>query len=61
MKTIRILILEDDLRTLSILMNGLHALEEYLLDSGIELSLMQMSEYGQVKKYLGEVENGDFT
>jgi len=60
MKTKRILILEDDLKTLSALFEGLYRLEEKLLKKGVDLSFALMSEYSQVEKYLSCVSRNDF-
>lgn len=50
MRTIRILILEDDLRALSFLINRLGKLEE-TLDSA-DFSITVLSEYTQVEEYI---------
>jgi hypothetical protein len=60
MTTKRIIILEDDLKTLSFLMAGLYKLEEELMKKGIDLSTMLMSESGQVEKYLSDIKSEDF-
>jgi deoxyribodipyrimidine photolyase len=60
MTTKNILILEDDLKTLSFLYKGLYELEEKLMKRGVDLSLVQMSEFGQVEKYLEDVNREDF-
>ena len=53
MRTIRILILEDDLETLSKLLSGLHRLEELLVSSHkIDLAITVLSEYTQVEDYI---------
>lgn len=48
MKTYRVLILEDDLLTLSKLMEGLQRLED---SKGIEIAVTVLSEYTQVEEY----------
>ncbi len=50
MRTVRILILEDDLRALSFLINRLGKLEE-TLDS-IDFAITVLSEYTQVEEYI---------
>jgi hypothetical protein len=50
---IRILILEDDLETLSVLMKGLYRLE--LKYQGILISPLVFSEYNQVEKYVNKM------
>ena len=50
MKTIRILILEDDLETLSVLLNRLHDLEEKIAPVMIAVAIL--SEYTQVEDYI---------
>lgn len=60
METKRILILEDDIKTLAVLMNGLRGLEEKLVKENINLSLMLLSEYTQVEKYLNNSSSNDF-
>jgi hypothetical protein len=60
MSTKRILILEDDLRTLEVLMRELASLEGRLSKQGVDLSVMVMSEYTQVEKYLESVSSEDF-
>ena len=62
MKTIRILILEDDLETLSLLLKKLHLLEEKLLknDSPNDFSVVTLSEYTQVEELINKSDNLDF-
>jgi hypothetical protein len=50
---IRIIILEDDLETLSVLMKGLYRLE--LKYQGILISPLVFSEYNQVEKYVNKM------
>lgn len=50
MKTTRILILEDDLRALSFLLNRIGQLEERL--AGIDIAVTVLSEYTQVEEYI---------
>jgi len=53
--TIRILILEDDLETLSVLMKNLYILENNL--PNIPLPVTVFSEYTQVEDYLNKTDN----
>lgn len=50
MRTIRILLLEDDLRTISVLANRLSALEEGRDDFDIALTVL--AEYSQIEEYI---------
>ncbi len=50
MKTIRILILEDDIRALSFLINRINKLEEK--SSGLDIALTIISESSQVEEYI---------
>lgn len=54
MKLIRILILEDDLKTLSKLLNALHQLEEELINApdNKDIAVTVLSEYTQVEQYI---------
>lgn len=52
---IRILILEDDLETLSVLMKGLYILEAKY--KGILISTIVFSEYNQVEKYVNKMDD----
>lgn len=60
MKTVRILILEDDLETLSVLLNKLYLLERELEESTLPrvFSLVTLSEYTQVEEYINK--NAEF-
>ncbi len=49
MKTTRILILEDDLETLSVLLRKLHELEE---ETASVISVVTLSEYTQVEEFI---------
>lgn len=60
MKTIRILILEDDLKTLSVITGGLFELEESLLDEQIDFAVTVLSEYTSVEAYLNQLKNPNF-
>ena len=60
MKTIRILILEDDLKTLSVIMDGLFRLEESLVDRQIDFAVTVFSEYTQVQGYLNQIQEPNF-
>lgn len=52
MKTIRILILEDDIKTLSLLLNRLEIFEEY--GSNFDIAVTVLSEYTQVEEYINK-------
>ena len=54
MKTIRILILEDDIRTLSFLTNRISSLEQNAKDFDIALTIL--SEYTQVEEYINNTQ-----
>ena len=62
MRTIRILILEDDLETLSLLLKKLYLLEEKSADSGspVEFSTVTLSEYTQVEELINKSRDLDF-
>lgn len=60
MKTIRILVLEDDLKTLSVIMDGLFRLEESLIDKRIDFAITVFSEYTQVQDYLNQIAEPNF-
>lgn len=62
MKTIRILILEDDLETLSLLLKKLHLLEEKLTNSASpkDFSVVTLSEHTQVEEFINKSKNLDF-
>lgn len=51
-KTVRILLLEDDLETVSVLAKKISELEQELLDSGTDIALTVLSEYTQVERYI---------
>jgi len=58
MKLIRILILEDDLETLSILLKKLSILEKQ--DYAFRFSVIVLSEYTQVEEYVNNKKDNDF-
>ena len=62
MRTIRVLILEDDLETLSLLLKKLYLLEEKSADSGspVEFSTVTLSEYTQVEELINKSRDLDF-
>jgi len=60
LKTIRVLILEDDLKTLAIIMDGLFKLEESLIDRHIDFAVTVFSEYSQVEDYLNQIQEPNF-
>ncbi len=57
-KTIRILILEDDLETLSVLMKNLFVLEENL--PYLSFAVTVFSEYNQVEDYVNKIIKPNF-
>jgi len=59
MKTTRVLILEDDLKTLSVIMDGLFELEEELY-SKTDFAVTVFSEYTQVEDYVNKLDKSDF-
>lgn len=60
MKTLRILILEDDLKTLSVITGGLFDLEESLFDDRINFAITIFSEYTEVENYLNQIQEPNF-
>lgn len=62
MKTIRILILEDDLETLSLILKKLHLLEEELehVELPKDFSVVTLSEYTQVEEFINKSDKLDF-
>jgi len=60
MKTIRILILEDDLETLTKIMEGLTKLENSMIGERFDFALTIFSEYTQVEDYLNHIEEPNF-
>ena len=62
MKTLNILILEDDLKTLSIIMDRLLKLEEELFNTSkpLDFSVTVFSTYIQVKDYVNSLEKNNF-
>ena len=62
MKTVRVLVLEDDLETLSVIMNVLKDLEDKLLkgDEKRDVAVTVFSEYTQVEDYLNKLEESKF-
>lgn len=59
MKTTRILILEDDLKTLSVIMDSLFNLEEELVGK-TDFAVTVFSEHTEVESYLNKIENPAF-
>lgn len=59
MKTTRVLILEDDLETLSVIMKSLFTLEEELVNKP-DFAVTVFSEYTQVEDYLNKIESPNF-
>ena len=62
MKTIRILVLEDDLETLSVIMKVFKNLEDKLLkgDEKRDVAVTVFSEYTQVENYLNILDESKF-
>jgi len=60
MKNLKVLILEDDLKTLSVIMNGLFDLEEKLFDDHINIAVTVFSEYLSVENYLNKIDKPNF-
>jgi len=62
MKTIRILILEDDLLTLATLLQKIHLLEEEFLNNkpANDIAVTVLSEYTQVEEYLNKTNHIKF-
>lgn len=60
MKITRVLILEDDLLTLSKLLNRLYLLGEKLLNEDKDLAVTVLSEYTQVEEYINRSNNINF-
>ena len=56
--TSKILILEDDLETLSVLMKRLHEIEQK--DKANNISVTVLSDYKQVEDYLNKIKAPDF-
>lgn len=52
MKTVRILILEDDLETLSVLLSKFNSLEKKLSWGSNDIAVTVLSEYTQVEEYI---------
>lgn len=56
MKTIRILILEDDLKTLAVLLDKISKLEDDLIGKNYgDIAVTVLSEYTQVEEYINEL------
>lgn len=60
MKTIRILILEDDLKTLAVIMDELFRMEESLIEKRLDFAVTTFSEYTQVQDYLNQISEPNF-
>ncbi len=60
MITKRILILEDDLKTLAVIMDELFRLEQGLIDKQIDFAVTVFSEYNQVQDYLNQIQEPNF-
>ena len=59
MKTTRVLVLEDDLKTLSVIMDKLFELEEELVGK-IDFAVTVFSEYTHVEDYLNKIQAPNF-
>ena len=59
MDTSRVLILEDDLKTLSVIMDGLFELEEELIGK-TDFAVTVFSEYTQAENYLNKLDKSYF-
>ena len=60
MTTIRILILEDDLKTLSAILDALSELEESFYEKRIDFAITVFSEYSSVENYLNHIDDPNF-
>lgn len=62
MKTIRVLVLEDDLETLGVITGCLKVIEDKLINSDqkSDIALTIFSEYTQVEDYLNKLESPTF-
>lgn len=61
MKTIKILILEDDLKTLAVLLDKISMLEEDLQNKNYgDIAVTVLSEYTQVEEYINKLEKPNF-
>lgn len=56
MNTIRILLLEDDLETVSLITEELVGIEQQLQEKGLDVSLVVLSEYTMVEQYLNSLD-----
>ena len=59
MKTTRVLILEDDLKTLAVIMDSLFGLEEEMVGT-TDFAVTVFSEFTEVENYLNKIENPNF-
>lgn len=58
--SIRILLLEDDIETVSVLSKELSKIEQQLQTKGIDLSLVVLSEYTMVEEYLNSSDRHEY-
>ena len=58
--TSRVLILEDDLETLSAIAIALFELEEKLFDQHVDFAVTVFSEYTEVENYLNKIQEPNF-
>lgn len=55
-QSIRVLLLEDDLETVSLLAEALVSIEQQLQEKGLDVSLVVLSEYTMVQQYLNSLD-----
>lgn len=60
MKTVRILILEDDLQTLSVITDELFRMEERMVTERVDFAVTTFSEYDHVQDYLNHIPEPNF-
>lgn len=59
-RTIRILLLEDDLKTVAALTQYLAGLEQEMNEQGMDVSLVVLSEYSMVEDYINQDQRHEF-
>lgn len=59
-QTVRILLLEDDLKTVAALTQYLAGLEQEMNDQGMDMSLVVLSEYSMVEDYINQDKRHEF-
>jgi CheY-like chemotaxis protein len=60
LRTLRILLLEDDLETVAILTQRISELESEIKENGLDISLIVLSEYTMVEKYINQDEQHQY-